>query len=44
MINKFCILKNEMKKELILKSVVKMLTDKDAVRSFIKGKKLLLKL
>jgi len=27
-----------MKKELILKSVVKMLTYKDAVRSYIKGK------
>ncbi len=27
-----------MKKELILKSVAKMLADKDAVRSYIKGK------
>jgi predicted transcriptional regulator len=31
-------MKNEMKKELILKSVAKMLADKDAVRSYIKGK------
>jgi hypothetical protein len=31
-------MKNEMKKELILKSVAKMLSDKDAVRSYIKGK------
>jgi hypothetical protein len=31
-------MKNELKKELILKSVAKMLADKDAVRSYIKGK------
>ena len=31
-------MKNDVKKELILKSVAKMLSDKDAVRSYIKGK------
>ena len=31
-------MKKELNKELILKSVTKMVTDKEAVRSYIKGK------
>jgi len=31
-------MKNELKKKLILKSVAKMQADKDAVRSYLKGK------
>ncbi len=31
-------MKKELNKEVILKSVTKMITDKEAVRSYIKGK------